>query len=146
MAKLCVFYFYFKSVNGWQNIREEDEKLLKLISREKVKPSPFKSLATIHHVVIKSYLLHKQLHYQVKRKFPKCQVMYIQVRYAYYQNVMHYSAYRGISIECDCINVTFYDLFSERCRDLNAGKKAAKGCRNFGFDSLSRQFIFNALG
>jgi len=27
--------------------------------------------------------------------------IYKDVQYAYYQNVMHYSAYRGISLECN---------------------------------------------
>jgi len=40
-----------------------------------------------------------------------CTLYTVTVLYAYYQNVMHYSAYRGISIECDILR-----LFSKRPR------------------------------
>jgi len=71
------------------------------------------------------------------------------VRFAYYQNVMHYSAYRCILhiYRMRCLNATFYALFSKRRRGRwsKRWKKAAECCRIFGFDSPSRQFIFNAL-
>jgi len=60
--------------------------------------------------------------------------------FAYYQIVMYYSAYRGYRS-----NAMFKCDVSERRRGRNAGKKAAECCRIFGFDSQSRQFIFNAL-
>jgi len=44
-----------------------------------------------------------------------------------------------------CLNATLYALFSERHCGRNPEKKAAKYCRICGFDSPSRQFIFNAL-
>jgi len=71
------------------------------------------------------------------------------VLFAYYQNAMHYTvpieAYRPNVM---FLNATFYARISERRRGRvgqNAGKKVAECCRIFGFDSPSRQFIFNAL-
>jgi len=66
--------------------------------------------------------------------------------YAYNQNVMQCSAYRGRHIDrMRYLNATFYALFLERVVVETLEKEAAECCRIFGFDSKSRQFIFNAL-
>jgi len=68
--------------------------------------------------------------------------------YAYYQNVMHYSAYKRHIDRMRCLNATFFAPISERRRSrlIQTLKiKAAERYRIFWFDSPSRQFIFNAL-
>jgi len=62
-----------------------------------------------------------------------------------YQNVMHYSAYRGISIECDVNMRQFTICFRSGAVVETLEKKAAECCKIFGFDSPSSQFIFNGL-
>jgi len=64
-------------------------------------------------------------------------------RNAYYQNVMYYSAYRGISIECDILRSTLYFQSGGVVETLE--KKQWNAAEFFGFDSLSHQYIFNAL-
>jgi len=65
-------------------------------------------------------------------------------RLAYYQNVIHYSAYRAYRsnamFKCDI----FRSIFGAAPWSKH-WKKAAECCRILGFDSPWRQFIFNAL-
>jgi len=51
----------------------------------------------------------------------------LAVLYAYYQNVMHYRAYRGIPIKCD-VDTTLFAPFSER-RCGRVVKAAVKQCK-----------------
>jgi len=57
---------------------------------------------------------------------------------------MHYNAYRGISIEYD-VYMRHFKLYFQIGAVVETLEKSAECCRIFGFDSPSRQFIFNAL-
>jgi len=51
--------------------------------------------------------------------------------------IMHYSVYRGISVECDVLRSLQSSAVVETLE-----KKASECFRIFGFDSPSRQFIY----